>query len=87
MSRVPVLHPFQKKIGMTMAGQGLTAGSPPLLAYHSSFGQNLDNQLYVGIVRVSTSSLSIRASVLCSFPIKQGEKKNHSGLSATLYAQ
>jgi hypothetical protein len=63
------------KIGMAMAGQGLTASPPPRLAYHSSFGQNPNSQLYVGNMRVSTSSLSIRASVFCSFPIKRGQKR------------
>ncbi|KAH9991938.1 hypothetical protein BJV77DRAFT_477892 [Russula vinacea] len=40
--------PVPGKIGMAMAGQGLTAGPPPRPAYHNSFGQNPGNQLYVG---------------------------------------
>jgi RNA recognition motif-containing protein len=44
--------PVPGKIGMAMAGQGLTAGPPPRPAYHNSFGQNPGNQLYVGNVSV-----------------------------------
>lgn len=40
--------PVPGKIGMAMAGQGLTVGPPPRPAYHNSFGQNPGNQLYVG---------------------------------------
>ncbi|KAF8470269.1 RNA-binding domain-containing protein [Russula ochroleuca] len=40
--------PVPGKIGMAMAGQGLTAGPPPRPAHHNSFGQNPGNQLYVG---------------------------------------
>ncbi|KAI0296292.1 hypothetical protein B0F90DRAFT_1747081 [Multifurca ochricompacta] len=40
--------PVPGKIGMAMAGQGLTAGPPPRPAYHNSFGSNPGNQLYVG---------------------------------------
>jgi len=40
--------PVPGKIGMAMAGQGLTAGPPPRPAYHNSFSQNPGNQLYVG---------------------------------------
>jgi RNA recognition motif-containing protein len=42
--------PVPGKIGMAMAGQGLTAGPPPRPAYHNTFGQNPGNQLYVGNV-------------------------------------
>jgi RNA recognition motif-containing protein len=63
--------PVPGKIGMAMAGQGLTAGPPPRPAYHNSFGQNPGNQLYVGNVSVPATSLSVRTSVLCSYPIKQ----------------
>ena len=31
-------------MSMAMAGQGLVAGPPPRLAYHSSFGQNPDKK-------------------------------------------
>jgi hypothetical protein len=64
--------PVPGKIGMAMAGQGLTAGPPPRPAYHNSFGQNPGNQLYVGNVSVTAISSSVRASVLCSCPIKPG---------------
>jgi RNA recognition motif-containing protein len=40
--------PVPGKIGMAMAGQGLTVGPPPRPAYHNSFGSNPGNQLYVG---------------------------------------
>ena len=45
--------PVPGKIGMAMAGQGLTVGPPPRPAYHNSFGQNPGNQLYVGNVSIS----------------------------------
>ncbi|KAI0274041.1 hypothetical protein BGY98DRAFT_936134 [Russula aff. rugulosa BPL654] len=35
---------FPRQMSMAMAGQGLVAGPPPRLAYHSSFGQNPDKK-------------------------------------------
>jgi hypothetical protein len=64
--------PVPGKIGVAMAGQGLTAGPPPRPAYHNSFGQTPGNQLYVGNVSVPATSLSVRTSAFCSYPIKQG---------------
>lgn len=45
--------PVPGKIGMAMAGQGLSAGPPPRPPSHNFFGgNNPGNQLYVGNVRV-----------------------------------
>ena len=65
--------PVPGKIGMAMAGQGLTAGPPPRPAYHNSFSQNPGNQLYVGNVSPPIFNLS-RASIFSSYLIKQDGK-------------
>jgi len=62
--------PVPGKIGMAMAGQGLTAGPPPRPAYHNSFGSNPGNQLYVGNVRIAIISLFCQAHCLFSCRIR-----------------
>ena len=63
--------PVRGKIGMAMAGQGLTVGPPPRPAYHhNSFGSNLGNQLYVGNVSISVSLWPRHSHCLCSCPTR-----------------
>jgi RNA recognition motif-containing protein len=64
--------PVPGKIGMAMAGQGLTAGPPPRPAHHNSFGQNPGNQLYVGNVSVPATSLSVRTLSPLKLPYQAG---------------
>ena len=62
--------PVPGKIGMAMAGQGLTVGPPPRPAYHNSFGQNPGNQLYVGNVCILAILSPSRAHCLHSCPTR-----------------
>ena len=62
--------PVPGKIGMAMAGQGLTVGPPPRPAYHNSFGSNPGNQLYVGNVSISVSLSPRQSHGPCSCPTR-----------------
>ena len=62
--------PVPGKIGMAMAGQGLTVGPPPRPTYHNSFGSNPRNQLYVGNVSVSVNLSRHQSDCLCSCPTR-----------------
>ena len=62
--------PVPGKIGMAMAGQGLTVGPPPRPAYHNSFGSNPGNQLYVGNVSIFVSLSPCQSHGPCSCPTR-----------------
>ena len=59
--------PVPGKIGIAMAGQGLTVGPPPRPAYHNSFGLNPGNQLYVGNASILVTLLPRQSDCLCSY--------------------